>query len=209
MVSSSSNIPCPPFDNISPASMLKRTVCKKRPLRKVGFADARTYRITLLENLSPNERANTWYTSHDYAIFGKEVKAAVKRMRRGETTACNRGLEKYQSSSIHSDKKKRELSHYRSILAEQQRQKQSGIPNPKVLRMLSMINSKRAMQNALELAQNDARDVLHATIEKAEVQPLQLSNECSFGMVEASDSDSESSITVDTSFDGFGKFHPI
>jgi hypothetical protein len=158
MVATTSFIPPPPlaFDD-SPASMTKR-ISKKRPLpRKVGFADASTFEVNLRFHHGEEERASTWYSSRDYATFGKDVKKTVKHIRKGHsfTGLHGRGLEKYFSSQYHEEKKRRELSHYRSILLEQQRQRSEGRANPKILRMLSTINSKWALLNALELAKHD------------------------------------------------------
>uniref|UniRef100_A0A7S1D7G8 Uncharacterized protein n=1 Tax=Cyclophora tenuis TaxID=216820 RepID=A0A7S1D7G8_CYCTE len=211
MVPSSSIQLPPPLADTPPPSMLKLRMCKKRPRRHVGFADERTYCVTVLDQLTEQERANTWYTSEDYAVFGKEVKAAVKRMRRGHAGDCDRGLEKYQSSTIHHEKKQRELSHYRSILSEQQRQRDTGAPNPKVLRMLSTINSKRAMQNAIDLAQNDAQEARKLDFDADYFSDL---FECPHFFELLSDSESETSeseplTSLDSFDDGFGKFHPV
>jgi hypothetical protein len=113
--------------------------------------------VNILERASEEERATSWYSSRDYAIFGKDVKKTVKHIRKGRsfTGLTGRGLEKYFSARYHEEKKQRELSHYRSILGEQQRQRSEGSFNPKMLRVLSTINSKWALENALTLARHD------------------------------------------------------
>lgn len=183
MVATTSYVPPPPFNfDDSPASMPKRisSASKKRPLpRKVGFATTNKVTVTQEENLSVEERSSIWYNCRDYASFGKDAKTTVKHIRKGRsfTGLTGRGLEKYFSSQYHEEKKRRELGHYRSILLEQQRQRLEGIVNPKILRMLSTINSKWALQNALELAKHDHSEVtakIPAPVPS--VQPLE--NEC-------------------------------
>lgn len=168
MIQTNSYIPPPPLDidDCSPASMPKRIkVSKKRPLpRKVGRVDfSSSIRVNVLESVNKDERCNIWYTSKDYATFGKDVKTTVKHIRKGRSFngLTGRGLEKYFSSQYHEEKKRRELSHYRSILVEQKRQQNEGKSNPKLLRMLSTINSKWALQNALELAKHDETEAMH------------------------------------------------
>jgi hypothetical protein len=144
--------------------MSKRLLAtKKRPLpRKVGFAESRTYAaVNPAESLSEEERSSIWYNSRDYAIFGKDAKKTVKHIRKGRSFVglTGRGLEKYFSSQYHEEKKRRELGHTRAILVEQQRQRLEGIFNPKILSMMSTVNSKWAIQNALELAQHDHSEV--------------------------------------------------
>ena len=128
--------------------------------RKVEFAA--TMQVNVLEQCNAEESATTtsgssWYSSKDYAIFGKDVKKTVKYIRKGRSFLglTGRGLEKYFSAQYHEEKKQRELSHYRCILGEQQRQRAEGSFNPKLLRILSTINSKWALQNALTLAKHD------------------------------------------------------
>jgi hypothetical protein len=165
MAATSNYVPPPPLSfNDSPASMSKRVLAtKKRPLpRKVGFAESRTYAINnRVEQFSEGERSSLWYNSRDYAIFGKDAKKTVKHIRKGRSFSglTGRGLEKYFSSQYHEEKKRRELGHTRAILVEQQRQRLEGIFNPKILKMMSTVNSKWALQNALELAQHDHSEV--------------------------------------------------
>jgi hypothetical protein len=170
-----SSPPLPPngtTDEESPASMSKRNgISKKRPLlRKVGFADPDTFRINVLDSLSEEERSNTWYTSTDYAVFGREAKTTVKHIRKGRPFAglTGRGLEKYFSSQYHEEKKRREMGHYRSILVEQHRQRTEGNPNPKILRAISTVNSKWALHNALELARHDQTEAQQGIPEENE-----------------------------------------
>lgn len=127
---------------------------KKRSLRKVGFQP----QIKLLVfSFDESDLQTSWYTQQDYQVFGKDVKATIRTLRKGnEIDICCRGLEKYQSMQYHDEKKRREQTHYRTILLEQERQKQQGHRNPKVLRMLSTVNSQWAIQNALNVAIQDA-----------------------------------------------------
>jgi hypothetical protein len=108
----------------------------------------------------------TWYSQSDYLVFGKDVKATVRVLRRGQVAQCARGLEKYQSMQYHDEKKRREQTHYRTILLEQERQKLDGQTNPKILRMLSTVNSHWATQNALQVAQRDAEEAVRVDDEE-------------------------------------------
>eukprot|EP00545_Synedropsis_sp_CCMP1620_P007864 CAMPEP_0119014932 /NCGR_PEP_ID=MMETSP1176-20130426/10468_1 /TAXON_ID=265551 /ORGANISM="Synedropsis recta cf, Strain CCMP1620" /LENGTH=228 /DNA_ID=CAMNT_0006968183 /DNA_START=1 /DNA_END=687 /DNA_ORIENTATION=- len=167
MVATASYVPPPPFfsyhNDCSPASMSNRlSINKKRLLpRKVGFAQSTTVAVIREESVSQEERSSSWYTSRDYQIFGKDAKTTVKHIRRGRSFSglSGRGLEKYFSPQYHEEKKRREKGHYRSILVEQQRQRSEGTTNPKVLSVLSVINSKWALQNALKLAKHDHSEV--------------------------------------------------
>ena len=144
-----------------------------RARRKVEFAT--TMKVNILERSNKEDCATSWYSSRDYAIFGKEAKKTVKYIRKGRsfTGLTERGLEKYFSAQYHDEKKQRELSHYRCILGEQQRQRAAGSLNPKILRMLSTINSKWALQNALQLAKHDeaqaSDDFLHTHSSESQV----------------------------------------
>jgi len=153
----------------SPFSMAKPNglSCKKRTFRKVGFQP----QIKLLSfPLTDSDIQKTWYTQKDYQVFGKDVKATVRVLRKGNMLdVCSRGLEKYQSMKFHDEKKRREQTHYQTILLEQERQRQEGRRNPKILRMLSTVNSQWALQNALLVAQRDAAEVQR--IEKEESSP--------------------------------------
>jgi anthranilate/para-aminobenzoate synthase component I len=119
---------------------------------------ATTFQVRLRERHSDEERKLTWYSSMDYATFGKDVKRTVKHIRKGRSFVglSARGLEKYLLSQYQQEKKRRELNHYRSILMEHQRQRSEGKLNPIMLRMLSSISSNWAIHNALEFAKHDA-----------------------------------------------------
>ena len=147
---------------------------KKRSLRKVGFQSEVTH---LVFTFDESDLQTSWYTQQDYQVFGKDVKATIRTLRKGnEVDICCRGLEKYQSMQYHDEKKRREQTHYKTILLEQKRQKQLGHENPKVLRMLSTVNSQWAIQNALNVASQDALEATWIESNPLLVDPLSLSS---------------------------------
>lgn len=139
-----------------------RSIKKKRQNAKVvGFQPQAKLLV-----FDATHETTTWYSQSDYQVFGKDVKATVKVLRRGQVAQCARGLEKYQSMQYHDEKKRREQTHYRTILLEQERQKLDGQTNPKILRMLSTVNSHWATQNALQVARQDAEEAVRVDDEE-------------------------------------------
>lgn len=165
---------------------------RKRPLAKKTIAFASDRKERSLPATSAEEKSAVWYSANDYEAFEKDVKKTVSCIRRGRrTVVTGRGLEKYFSSQYHEEKKRREFKHYRSILREQHRQRAQGEePNPKLFRMLSVVNSKWALEKALNLANHDASEVLKEAQQDAPSSSAPETTAASAAAGAASDSES-------------------
>jgi len=145
-------------------SSTKRHHYKKRPLfgKKVGFTNESSFTTIVLDSLNEEEYSKKWYTSKDYKLFAKNAKKTVRHILKGKIYEglTGRGLEKYFSRQYNEEKKRREVSHYGSIFIEQQQQQMQGRRNPKILRMLSTVNSKWALNKAIDLGRHDYDEVL-------------------------------------------------
>jgi hypothetical protein len=142
----------------------------KRKRRKVEFDS--NVQIQIRELFTSAELDNCWYSPMEYATFGKDAKKTVHRIRKGRSSSSSsssssspsdltgRGLEKYFYKNYYVEKKRRESNHCSTILGEQHRQRIEGKLNPKMLRLISSVNSKWALQNAIDLAEHDAQEAI-------------------------------------------------
>jgi hypothetical protein len=133
--------------------------------RRVEFDS--NVRIQIREFFTRADLENCWYSPQEYAKIGKDARKTVHRIQKGRSSSSSsssssdltgRGLEKYFYKQYHFEKKRRESNHCITILGEQHRQRSEGKMNPKLLRLISSVNSKWALQNAIELAHHDAQE---------------------------------------------------
>jgi hypothetical protein len=181
MIAASSYLLPPSFElKYSARSMSSPQTSTKRPAMKRKVEFATTFQVKVREYHSDEERTHTWYSSSDYATFGRDVKRTVRHIRKGRSFIglSRRGLEKYFSSQYHTEKKRRELNHYRSILIEHQRQRSEGSYNPILLGMLSSVSSNWALQNALEFAKHDQFEASKCDDADEAVQVLDSDDAC-------------------------------
>mmetsp|Transcript_13855 Transcript_13855/g.39910 ORF Transcript_13855/g.39910 Transcript_13855/m.39910 type:complete len:214 (-) Transcript_13855:239-880(-) len=119
----------------------------------------RHYRV---QDLSPEEREAVWYTEGDTKIILAMAKVTVKMMMKGEPCDdidyCSRGLEG-KTPTGSKKRQKNKLRVRKSLLEEQEIQREEGVLDPDYLAQVSIKYSKDVVAEAHNVALRDERNI--------------------------------------------------
>ena len=141
-----------------------------QPVKKVHwYHKVEKKRHHRLQDLTPEEKESVWYTENDTKIILAMAKVTVKMMMKGEhcddVDYCSRGLE--GKTPVGSKRRqKNKLRVRKSLLEEQEIQRDEGVNDPEYLSQVSIKYSADVVQHAHNVAVEDERviqDYLQST----------------------------------------------
>jgi hypothetical protein len=114
--------------------------------------------------ISTTELASVWYTTKELKEIVEHAKFAIQIARLSETVTDDdesfRGLEDGLSTQASQESKARKIGVAQAVLNEQKRQRTVGVSDTSRMRMMSNKISRTSKNLALELAEQDAKEVL-------------------------------------------------
>lgn len=150
-------------DNANIASAVRPAKSKIESQKRVHWnhkvEKKRHYRV---QDLSPEEREAVWYTEGDTKIILAMAKVTVKMMMKGEPCDdidyCSRGLEG-KTPTGSKKRQKNKLRVRKSLLEEQEIQREEGVLDPDYLAQVSIKYSKDVVAEAHNVALRDERNI--------------------------------------------------
>jgi hypothetical protein len=114
--------------------------------------------------ISTTELASVWYTTKELKEIVEHAKFAIQIARLSETVTNGdesfRGLEDGLSTQASQESKARKIGVAQAVLNEQKRQRTVGVLDTSRMRMMANKISRKSKNLALELAEQDAKEVL-------------------------------------------------
>ena len=140
-----------------------KTAPKPIERRRVHFKETVSVRpITHVDNIPADEVAAVWFCKKDFEDMKKSFATTLRLMAYGEFKAddedhCARGLE-FRTRAGALARRENKWNALNAVLDEQDRQRELGISNDKLLSQIYITENRLCRQSALDLARSDEEE---------------------------------------------------